>query len=146
MFLVFSGCVLGRHALTGLLATPADIGALLHGCIAPSQSRAVFGALRAHFGADTANLPVKMRRPYQKVCAGRADLRTVEQKANMWGFGVLSAHFQTVGSGLGTDAMAVQAILDASLHLFSHLVRMCHINISFPKNNWGAAAARITCL
>lgn len=69
---------------------------------------------------------MEMGSPQHKVSAGDADLGAIEEQPNVSWFSVLSSHLQTMGNRFGTNAMAVQAILDASAHLFIYLVYMCH--------------------
>jgi len=105
-----------RHALAGLGASLTGIRALLHHLIV-AHATALTLARAADLGTDGAGPAVERRVAQHEVRARAADLGAVLERPDVLRLGVLPAQLEAVLYGLLADRVAVQALLDALLHL-----------------------------
>jgi hypothetical protein len=82
------------HLAARLGTAAADLRTLVHELVA--KALAIGGATLAYFGTYPARTRVELRATDHKICAGLADLGTIEQQADMIRFGMLAAHLQAM--------------------------------------------------
>ncbi len=119
--------ILCRHLPTGLSAAAASLGTRLHqGVVAKLLT--VFGAPVTNLGTHRACAAMQLRAADHKVRTGLTNLSAVEQKSEVPGFSVPSAHLQTLHHRFETNMVAVLTMLDALLHLRAVLMsrRLAH--------------------
>jgi len=93
---------------------------LKHLLIALGHPLAIVGALLADLGAGSTCQLVKRTAPRHEIGAGGADLRAIQQHADMRLIGMLATKAQTVCDGLQADDVAFSAVTDALVHADSH--------------------------
>jgi hypothetical protein len=93
----------------------AGLGTALHRRII-TKAGAVVGTARTRFGTYSADLGMEFGSPEHKVGARCADLRTIEQAADVAGLGVVPALLEAVIGGSDTHTVAVQAMLNTLFH------------------------------
>ena len=91
------------------------------------------------FGTDPAGPRVQIGSSQHKVRARLADLGTIQQEPDVIGLRVTAALLQAVRDRLQTNAMAVQTLFDALLHLLIHNAsnryeRKAHFGLALPGN------------
>jgi hypothetical protein len=102
-----------------LCAAGTGIGAAPH--LLALEARAIFRAEFADFGAGVTGQQMQVRATDHKVSGGLTDLHTVEHQSGMTLFDMRAAHLEAVlGKRLQTDAMTVEAGIDALLHGWIH--------------------------
>lgn len=87
----------------------ADLRTAQHLLIAIGEPLTALRASLACLGADSACTGVKTRAMKHEVRAGGTDLRAIKQLPDVAGFGMLSAHFQTMICCLDADVVAFSA-------------------------------------
>jgi hypothetical protein len=105
-----------RHLPAGFGAPPADLRAGIHSRII-RHAGAVLRAALADFRAGPAGVHVQVRSAKHEIRGGLADLGTVHHHAEVIGFGMRTALPQAVWNGFETCLMAIQADLDAAVHV-----------------------------
>src|SRR5206468_3194591 len=99
---------------------------------------AVLRTALTHLGAHATGARMERGPAEHKVRARLADLGAVEQQPNMRGRRVLAPHLQTIRDGRQADAVTVQTLLNALLHVATHLVscRVSHDTVSSLYAHW----------
>ena len=105
-----------RHPLAGFRTAAALLGAPTHDFVV-DHALAGLGTRSTDLGAGLARARVKMRAPEHVVGAGGADLRAVEQERDVLWLSVLASPLEAVRDGRCADAVTVQALINALLHL-----------------------------
>ena len=102
------------HRAAGLRAFATGFDALLH--IADRFAR--IGAGIANFGALGANVRVMVGLAQHEIGADLTDLNAIHHQREVFRLDVRAAHFEAmVGKHIQTSRVAIEAILDALLHL-----------------------------
>lgn len=103
------------HLVAGRGTTAAGFGAALHlGIVAHLLTIGSAGFV--HLSTRATGLRMKLGSTQHEVCRGAAHLGAILQELDVRGFGVRTTLRQTVSNCACTDAMAIQAILNALLH------------------------------
>jgi hypothetical protein len=108
----------GRFAAGGG-AGAAGFGAGAHFGVV-GEFVAVLGAEFADFGAQGADAGVEVRFADHVIGGKLAEFGTVEEEADVGGFGVAVAELEAVLNGVGTVGVAVVALIDTVLNLTEH--------------------------
>ena len=95
------------HLLTGLGAAAAEVSAPPQGLVLAGDPLTLLRALTTNLGTDGAGADVIRRSAQHEVGAGGADLRTIEQQADMTGFGVLAPQLEAMVRGFHSETVAV---------------------------------------
>lgn len=114
---------LSCHCAAGFGAATANFGAELHLKIF-WEAIAVSTASFAHFGTNIASATVQRRILQHEIGTGLANLRAIQHQNYVRHLCVLSALLQAVSNGIQTDAVAIEAILNALLHFFIQSVEL----------------------
>jgi hypothetical protein len=87
--------VAGGHLLAAFRTSPANVRAQSHHFIV-THALAVFSTFQASFGANAADLQMKIRIPHHKVRRGSTDVSTRKKRFDVGSFGMLSAFFKAI--------------------------------------------------
>jgi hypothetical protein len=107
-----------RHVTARLLASATRCHTRQHSLVAARELLAIFRACFTQIGTKPAIINMMFAHSEHEVGARHTGLGTIGKQLLMRGRGVHAAHHETVGSGLDTGGMAIQAVSDALSHLF----------------------------
>jgi len=82
-----------------------------------SKGLAALGARITHGGAGGADLSVERRASHHELGVDKADVGAVHHETDVFRSGVAPPELKTMGDGFDADFVAVQAGLDAAVHL-----------------------------
>jgi len=107
--------IASSHLAAGLGTSATFLGAATHHLVI-RKVLAADRAAHADIGADGAGFEMEFRSPQHEIRAGLANLNAIRQQTHMEFLRVFPAFLQTMGGGLKTQAVTLQAFIYAIAH------------------------------
>lgn len=104
-----------RHFLARFSATTTLPGTLLHGLVS-TKPFTILGTVFTNFSAHATGMGMEIGVTQHKISTCLANFSTVQQQPNVRRCSMRATHAETMSHSLETNAVTVQAIVNALLH------------------------------